>query len=186
MKHFAVVFLMILTLAGCSANNTGMEQALALREALLNGDGCSFRTAITADYEDSVYSFEMECTADKEGNLSFEVIKPDSISGIKGEINHKEGKLTFDDQALLFQAFADDQVTPVSAPWVMLYSLRSGYIQGCGKYQDGLHIQIDDSYEDKTLTVEYYTDANHIPIRAEIIWQGRRIVSMDVENFTIL
>ena len=47
-------------------------------------------------------------------------------------------------------------------------------------------MQIDDTYEDKALTVDVYTDAQDIPIRGEIIWEGRRVVSMDVKNFIIL
>lgn len=186
MKRIALALLVVLMLFGCSSGQKEMERALSLRDRILSGNACSFDAKISADYSDSVYTFEMKCTADQNGSMTFEVIKPESITGITGVVTHGSGKLTFDEEALLFETLAEGQITPVSAPWVMLYSLRSGYIKSCGKHQEGLYIQINDSYEDKALTLDLYTDAQDLPVRAEIIWEGRRIVSIDVKNFTIL
>lgn len=186
MKRFVLLLFAVFLLTGCSWGHTEMEQALSLRESLLSGNGCSFSTVITADYLDELYTFKMVCTSDKDGNLKFQVIKPDTISGISGEVSQSKGKLTFDDEVLLFETMAEGQITPISAPWLMLHTLRSGYIQGCAKQEKGLFIQIDDSYEDKALTVEYYLDNAGLPARVEILWEGRRVVSLDVENFTIL
>ena len=185
-RYLFLIVALVLSMTGCTWGKSEMNHALALRETVLMSNGCSFQTVITADYSDQIYTFEMECTTDKEGNLTFCVIRPESISGITGIISRDSGKLTFDDKALLFETLADGQVTPVSAPWFVINALRSGYIQSCGKSKDGLYIQIDDSYEEKSLSLDYYLDQDGKLIRAEIIWEGRRILSMDVENFTIL
>lgn len=186
MKRVLAVLLMLLALTGCGNNVSELNRAIALREALLKSEGCTFVTVITADYGEKVYSFRMQCQADKSGNITFEVTDPDTISGITGTVSEEAGKLTFDDEALMFQLLADGQVTPVSAPWLLLHTLRSGYISACGNDGNGLHIQIDDSYADDALQIDIWTDENDIPIRAEVLWQSRRVVSMDVENFTIL
>ena len=185
MKRVLAVILLLLTVSGCSTMESEMNKALELRNQLLSG-GCTFHVSICADYTQKVYEFGMKCDVDSSGVMLFQVTSPDTISGITGNISDEGGKLTFDDQALLFETIADGQITPVSAPWLLVRTLRSGYIKACGKYDNGTYIQIDDSYENDALHLDIWTDENNLPVRAEIQWQGRRILSMHVENFTIL
>lgn len=186
MRRVFAVVLVLLTLCGCAGLDSEMDRVLSLRDRLLSGNGCSFKAVITADYSDKIYTFGMDCQADSAGAITFAVTAPETISGIYGIVSGEGGKLTFDDQALVFEMLADGQITPVSAPWLLVRTLRSGYINGCGKDGAGLHIQIDDSYQKDALRLDIWTDENDMPTRAEIVWNGRRIVSMDVENFTIL
>ena len=79
----------------------------------------------------------------------------------------------------------DDQVTPVSAPWILLKTLRSGYLTAAGTEGDQLHLTIDDSYEDDALTLDIWLDGEDVPIRAEILYDGRRILSLTVVNFQV-
>lgn len=185
MKRLLAVVILLLTLNGCSLMESEMDKAMELRNRLLSS-GCTFDVTITADYTKKVYTFGMKCDADPNGTMTFQVMAPDTISGITGKISDEGGKLTFDDQALLFETIADGQITPVSAPWLLIRTLRSGYIKACGGYDSGIYIQIDDSYENDAMHLEIWTDENNLPEQAEIQWQGRRILSMAVENFTIL
>ena len=110
-----------------------MEQALQLREQLLHCEACTFQAEITADYGDQLHRFVVDCRGDREGNLQFTVLEPESISGITGEIHALGGRLTFSDTAIGFPMMADEMLSPVSAPWVLLKSLCSGYMHACGK-----------------------------------------------------
>lgn len=186
MKRVLIVAVILLTLCGCSGTGAEMNRALLLRENLLKSAECTFTATIAADYGDKVYTFTMDCKADSAGTVTFTVIEPETISGICGTLSESEGKLTFDDQALLFETLADGQISPVSTPWLFIHTLRSGYLKSCGKDGQGIRIQIDDSYEEDALQLDIWTDERDLPVRTEIFWQGRRIVSMDVENFTIV
>lgn len=186
MKRLLAVLMLVLMLAGCSEANAEMDRALALRERLLKCNGCTFDAVITADYGDKIYTFSLQCQIDSLGNLAFKVTDPESIEGIEGEISEEGGKLTFADTILAFETMAEGQITPVTAPWLLMHTLRSGYLNICGKDGDGLRIGIDDSYEDDALHLDIWTDANDYPLRGEIIWQGRRILSVDVRNFAFL
>ena len=183
MKRCLAVLLIVFVLSGCGSGDAEMQQIMEFRQNLLQSSQCTFEAAITADYADVVYHFSMECLSNKTGDLSFRVTKPDSISGITGVISEIEGKLTFDDVVLAFQRLADGQITPVSAPWVVLRSLRSGYLTACGKDEEYIRVQIDDSFDEDALQVDVWFDQNTYPIRAEILWQGRRILTVDVNNF---
>lgn len=186
MKRLICVMLIAILLSGCRTDNEQVGIALRFRQKLLSGNGCTFLAEITADYGDALYQFSMECQGDKQGNLVFSVASPESISGIKGTITESGGHLTFDGTALAFPTIADGQVTPVTAPWLLLKTLRSGYIVSCASEGDTTYLQIDDSYNNKALHLDIWLDKEDKPIRAEVLWEGRRILSIIVKDFIIL
>lgn len=156
-----------------------------LRARLLGCTACTFDAAVTADYGDELYAFAMVCTGTPDGGLSFTVTAPDTIAGITGAFRGEKGMLTFDDFALEFPRLTDDQITPVSGPWLLLKTLLGGYLTACGPDGDLLLLTIRDSYADDALTLDIWLDGEDRPVRAEILYDGRRIVTMDIENFTI-
>ena len=114
------------------------------------------------------------------------VLSPESISGLTGKLSIEGGALTFDEHALLFPMLAGDRLSPVSAPWVLIRTLRSGYIGGCSENQNGLSIHMDDSYNDDALQVIVQTNTEVIPISAEIFYRNNRILTVIVEDFSFL
>ncbi len=186
MKRLLIIIFVVCFLSGCKDGQEQIESALQLRQSLLNGNGCTFVAEITADYGDELYQFTVDCKGDGQGNLTFCVSAPDSISGIKGTVTEKGGHLTFDGTALAFPQIADGQITPVSAPWVFLKTLRSGYIASCAESDTLTHLQIDDSYSEKALHLDIWVDQSNLPVQAEILWEGRRILSLKIKDFAIL
>ena len=158
---------------------------MELRAKLLGCTSCSFDATVTADYGDELYTFGMACTGDPTGDLAFTVTAPDTIAGITGKFEGEKGLLTFDEFALEFPRLTDDQITPVSGPWILLRTLQGGYLTSCGPDGDNLMVTINDSYEDDALTLDIWLNAENRPVRAEILYEGRRIVTMDIENFSI-
>lgn len=184
MRRFALLLAPILLLTGCAGDRL-QQEALDLRSKCLGAGGCSFRVEITADYIDSVEEFQLECTMDSAGVVSFTVVEPEEIQGITGTVSGEEGALTFDDQILAFPLMADDRLSPVSGPWILMQALRSGYIQSYTEEDGLIHLTVNDSYADDALTVEVWT-RDGVPVAAEVAWQGRRAVSMEIEGFTFL
>ena len=131
---------------------------MKFRETLLAAQSCSFDAEITADYGDSLNQFRMGCQADSSGTIAFEVLAPETITGIKGNLSYSGGELTFDDTALYFDLLTDDQLTPVSAPWIFLKALRSGYITSVCREECGLRVTVDDSYESDALTLDVWLE----------------------------
>lgn len=158
---------------------------MILRNRILDSNGCSFHATVTADYGEKLYVFSMDCISDKEGNLKFSVVSPETVSGITGEISTEGGALTFDGKILAFPTVADGQITPVTAPWVFLKTLRSGYMNSCTKDSDGYQISIDDSYAEDALRLLISVE-NNLPVRGEIFWKGCRILTIAVDNFIYL
>lgn len=182
MKRIVAVLCLLVILTGCTGPDNAMDRAMALRAKIL-AQAIQFEADITADYGDKTYTFSAQCSVDSGGNLTFTVTRPETISGITGSVSASGGKLTFDGKALSFPLLADNQITPVSAPWVLVKTLRSGYLTSCGYDGDNIRMAIDDSYNDDALHLDIWLDEEDLPIRGEILWQGRRILSMEVKNF---
>ena len=166
-------------------NNEPLDLAVSFRETLLGAENCSFQAEVTADYGDSIQQFVMDCHADAVGNLDFEILQPESISGIKGSISNEGGYIEFEDQALYFPLLTDDLLTPASAPWIFLKTIRSGYIKSACMEGSLLRVTIDDSYAENALTLDIWMEQNN-PVRADIFHDGKRILSLNVESFSFL
>ena len=175
----------LLLLGGCKGPEGELDRAMALRAKLL-ASSVSFDAGIRADYGDKVHSFSVYCEGDSQGNLGFWVTAPETIADITGRIDGGEGKLTFRDTALAFPLLAEDQLSPVSSPWIFYQTLRSGYLTSAGMEGDLLRLTIDDSYEEDALTLDIWLNGQDIPIRAEILYDGRRILTLEIENFQIM
>ena len=185
MKRFFAV-LIAFVLCGCAANPSAVDRAVSLRNKIQAGNGCKFDATVTADYSDRLYSFRMQCETDNLGNLAFTVLEPESISGISGFISKDSGKLTFDEKVLAFETISEGRISPVSAPWLLMKILSSGYIKSGSVSDDGIYVQIDDSYAEETILMELWTDKVDLPMHCDLIFQGICILSIDVENFTFL
>ena len=184
MKILAVVISLLL-LSGCTGKDADLQRAMELRTRLL-GACCTFDAEITADYGSSIQTFRVYCEGNAQGNLGFSVTAPESIQGITGRIESGEGKLTFQDTALAFPLLAEEQLSPVSSPWIFWNTLRGGYLTAAGMEDDLLRLTIDESYEEDALTVDIWLDETDHPIRAEILYDGRRILTLTIENFQIV
>ena len=109
--------------------------------------------------------------------------EPEEISGSRGPVRGTEGTVQFDETALAFPLLAEGRLSPLSAPWVLMKAIRSGCILAAGTEGDGVHVIIDDSYADNALTVDLWLEAGHVT-EAEIAWEGRRCVTMPVDDFS--
>ena len=64
-------------------------------------------------------------------------------------------------------------------------TLLGGYLTAVSEEEDLLHLTINDSYEEDALQMEIWLNSDDVPVCAEILYDGRRIVTMTVENFQI-
>lgn len=184
MKILAAVWILLL-LTGCGSRDEELDRAMALRTRLLTSS-VSFDAEITADYGDELHTFSVFCEGDSQGNLGFRVTAPETIADITGRIEAGEGKLIFRDTVLAFPLLAEDQLSPVSAPWIFYTTLRGGYLTSAGMEEELLRLTIDDSYEEDALTLDIWLDETDTPIRAEILYDGRRILTLVINNFQMV
>ncbi len=179
------LLLALVLLTGCGNKDEELSRGMALRANMLPS-AVSFDAEITADYGDELHTFNVYCEGDSQGNLGFRVTAPETLADITGHIEAGEGKLTFRDTVLAFPLLAEDQLSPVSAPWIFYTTLRGGYLTAAGMEEELLRLTIDDSYAEDALTVDIWLNEKDLPIRAEILYDGRRILTLAIKNFQIV
>lgn len=186
MKRLICVCMLMVSLWGCAGVQSEQALAMQLRDKLYKCESCSFTAVITADYTEEIYTFTMDCTVDAVGDMTFTVRQPESLQGIGGRIRDTGGELIFEDTFLAFPTIADGLLTPITTPWIVLRGLRSGYFSAFGKETEGILVQIDDSYQGQPLQIDILLSDAAIPQKAQVIWKGRRILSVEIESFTIV
>ncbi len=181
MKRLLPLFLVFFM--GCTGPDPAIEAALELRSRCLGAENVSFRVQVGADYITRIEEFSLECTADSEGTVAFRVLEPEDISDIRGTVRGAEGTVEFDDTVLAFPLMAEGRLSPLSGPWVLMQAIRSGNILAAGREGELLHLTIDDSYEEKALTVDIWVE-NGTVREAEIAFEGRRCLTMSFDGFS--
>lgn len=185
MRVACVLLALFLLLSGCSDASAELERGMVLRSKILKAQEVSFSVDIAADYGDSMQLFSMACQSNSDGDVAFTVTAPETISGITGTVSRGEGKLTFADTALHISLLTDEQLNPLSAPWILMKTLRSGYLTSAGLDGNQLRLSVDDGYEDNALRLDIWLDENDLPQRAEIFCDGRTILTLSVTEFRI-
>lgn len=182
MKKLGLCLMLLGALCGCAKEPEEISRGMKLRTTLLEASGFSFDAEITADYGDQLHQFSMSCQSDAAGDLTFRVAAPETIAGITGRITSEGGELIFDETALYFELLTDEQLSPVSAPWILVKTLRSGYLTSACQEETGIRLTINDSYEEDALTLDIWLNEQDLPERAEILFDGRRILTLQVRN----
>lgn len=186
MKRVLAAFLLAaVLLCGCTGAKDHTQAGMELRQKLTDSKGCEFTCAVTADFGDTQYSFTLDCRAETDGTVHFTVKAPEEIVGIEGFVDRQSGKLTFDDTVLTFPLLAQGEIPPVCAPWLFYKALTGGYLRAAGSDNGGLRLSIDDSFQGESLTAEVWL-MNGLPTWAEIIWQGRKLLTLSIQQFRIL
>ena len=183
-RVLAIVCAFILMMSGCSDINHISDHGMALRQSI--AEGCFFQANVVADFSDKTYSFSMNCIADQRGAMEFEVASPESIAGICGNVSATGGKLTFDDAVLAFPLLADGEISPVCAPWLCVRALMGGYFRSSADEGDRVRLTIDDSFSGEELMIDVWVLKTGTPEYAEILWNGRKLISVRFENFSVL
>lgn len=186
MKRILALLLLSFLLFGCDAGRADADSGLSLRNALQSASGCTFQCDVTADYGDSITRFVMACVWDRGGEMTFTVQSPQTIADITGKMSAKGGTLTFDDKVLLVQPLAEGQLTPICGPWLMVRTLQGGIIRASGKMTNGVEIIYDDVYNSEPFQMITSLDESGYPVNCEFIWQGQQILTVKVEDFTIV
>ena len=186
MKRFLALICIMLFMCGCNGTYDATAQGDVLRQKLLESKGCSFISIITADFGQLQYSFKLACSVDEKGILNFTVLEPESIADITGHIDDQSGNLSFDDTVLAFPHLAEGEIPPVCAPWLFYKALYGGYIRAGGVEDGACHLTIDDSFHGENLVLELWLRDELYPMKAEIIWEGRSLLMLEIQQFEYL
>lgn len=190
MRKCLVCVLMIILLTGCGAaeGSEAEELALTIRGEYLAIDSCAVQAAITADYGQRVYQYEMAAAVNGDETV-LTLSAPETVAGLTARITGKDGLLEFDGVAVETGPLDGQGLTPVSALPALLEAARSGYITACALEEDGALLRVDcgdpaGSPGRGTETVLWFDAATHALVRGEVSVDGFRAILCEFTGFT--
>lgn len=182
-KKLILVLSCVFLLTGCDKTQIPMQHALDFRTTLAEADGCSYTAAVTAGYDDRTYDFTLSCQYDAQVT-NLEVLEPASIAGITASVSGDGAELAFDGALLDFGQMANGYVAPIAAPWLLCQCWAEEYIAYAGRDAELERVTYLRGYNDAELTVDtWFSDG--IPVHAEVIWDGKRCLTVELSEFRI-
>lgn len=189
-KSLLCVLMTALLLTGCGqAGVSEAEQlALAIRGEYLAVDGCTARAAVTADYGQRVYQYELAAAINGEETV-LTLSAPETVAGLTARLTGEENLLEYDGVAVETGPLDDNGLTPVSSVPALLEAVRSGYITACALEEEDTLLRVDcgdpaGSPGSGTETVLWFDASTHALVRGEVSVDGFRVVLCEVTQFT--
>lgn len=161
-----------------------MQQALDFRTQLLNAEAVRFRADVTADYEDHVYTFSLDCSY-SDGAAAVTVSEPQTLAGITAEVSEDGTKIQFGDTAVDFGTLAGGRLAPMAAGYLLGKSWTGEYISAAGEENGRLRMTVLSGYGDDELTVDtWFSPDTGVPEYCEISYEGRKVLSAVLSDFS--
>lgn len=189
-KCLVCVLMTTLLLAGCgkAGVSEAEELALAIRGEYLAMDGCAARAAITADYGQRVYQYELAVAVSGE-ETALTLSAPETVAGLTARMTGEENLLEFDGVCVETGPLDENGLTPVSAVPALLEAAKSGYITACALEEDGAVLRVDcgdpaGSPGTGAETALWFDAATHALTQGEISSDGFRVILCEFSDFT--
>lgn len=183
-KRIFVTLFMLLILTGCAGKRDPTQGALDFRTALMEAGGCSFTADVTAQVDDRVYNFTLDCVHSGDGT-AITVTAPEIIAGITAKVQAGQTQLEYDGAILEFGKLANGTVSPVAAPGLLAQCWTGAYIAFEGSDGDQERVTYLRGYNDEELAVDTWL-LDGIPTYAEVSYEDVRCITAAIHNFQFL
>lgn len=189
MRKLLLCVPMILLLAGCSPAKVSQaeELALGLRGEYLEMTACSAHLAVTADYGQRVYDYEMDAALEGE-ELTLTLTAPETVAGMTAHLSQGKGQLEYDGVWVETGTLDEDGLTPLGAFPAMLEAIRGGYITACSLEEEETLLRLDcgdpTASPGKGREVTLWLDVStRNLVRGEIRVDGYHVIVCECTNF---
>lgn len=182
--------MILLLLTGCAGGGASEAEklALAVRGSCLEAAAWTAQVAVTADYGQRVYQYELTASWDGE-ETALTVTAPDTVAGITARTKNGTGLLEYEDLVLETGPLDDQGLDPVSAVPILWEEARSGCIMTCGLEENG-QLRLDCGDPEGTpgtgreVTL-WFDSGTHALMAGEIRVDGFRVIRCDYTDFTM-
>ena len=190
MRKLLYYVLTMTLLTGCSGLPKGNEAerlALDIRTDYLEMTSFSADAAMTADYGQRVYQYELSVSV-QDNVTTLTLTAPEEVAGITARLEDKSTTLIYEDLSLETGLLNKDGLTPVSSIPALLEAAQSGFLTSCTLEESG-RLRMDCGTPDMPigtgteLTLWFEPDTYTL-LEGEVRVDGFRHISCTFSNVT--
>ena len=192
MRRWLICVLMTMPLLLAACGGTGMseaeELALTIRGEYLETTRWTGRAAVTADYGQRVYAFDISASGDEQEIVQV-LTQPETVAGMVSRTGPDGTFLEYDGVQVCTGPLADGKTVPMQALPKLLRAMRSGYIRACEEEDGLLHIRCGDPEQEpgRGEEISLWVDGQSFAlVRGEIFLDGFCAIRCDVSDFTMM
>ena len=75
------------------------------------------------------------------------------------------------------------ELSPVSAPWLFLRTLKKGLVRHVSKTDEGISVSFEDRFRGEDLISEITLSSEGMPVYCELFWSGQRIIALAIQDY---
>lgn len=176
-----VLLAFCLLLTGCGSK-AAKKQFEKFSEELAGSAALSFTAQMRAEYEDKTVQFTLQYEKDETG-CAVTVLAPELIAGVKARVAGGDTALEYDGMIIDTGTLDSYGLTPMSALPVLVQAMTAGHLDSYWQ-ENGMTVMQLIPNDHLTATV-WFEGGSLVPVRAELISEGRVTVSCDIESWTL-
>ncbi len=177
-----------LCLCACGGKGGTDKLTEGIRSEYSGTKSITMIVSVTADYGNRVYEYKLHCVG-KDDAMDIEVMEPEAIKGIKAHISKDATGLEFEGVTLDTGELFGDGLSPLEAIPMMLKAWKSGYASETWKEKingtQTLAVKFDLSKAGSskdTKHIVWFDLKNNLPVKAEILYDGYRVINCTFGN----
>ena len=184
----ALMICIIILFAGC-AKSAGPGTPDDARENYLNMSGCAMRAVVSCEQDGILWESELKCEYIPDGVCKIEILSPESIAGIRAELDSGTWVLRYEGAVLNAGTLSREEISPAAALPYLMDAIRNGWLiaESAENLDDipctRLTFDQDGTRTDKIYSTLWLRRDSGIPIRGEIMVDNMTILTVDFTDF---
>ena len=190
MRRWVCVPMITLCLLLTACGRTGEDEAASLREHYHDMAGCSMEALVTCDQEGLEWEARLKCEYVPGGEITVEVLEPETIAGVRAVLNDTDWSLEFEDASLNVGFLSEEAVSPATCLPRLMSALRDGWLLEENEEKwgetDCLRLTVDTTGAEggKILWTVWLSRENGVPIHGEIALEEEIIFQLEFTEFS--
>ena len=184
-RILAVALLLALMLGGCAKGPDAMQQALDFRASVLQSGGCRFKARITADYEEQVFQFTLDCAYSPETGAEMTIIEPQTLAGLRAVCTERGAQIEYAGASFGLGALGGGRLAPMELPLLLGQSWCGEYIAAAGSAENGWRMTCTVGYDEDELRVDTWLSDDGLPEYCELSAGGKLLLSAELYEFQL-
>jgi len=184
----ALMTALCITLCACGGKGGTEDLAEDIKAEYLKAESVTLIISVTADYGSRVYDYKLRCVAQTD-TADIEIMEPEGIKGLRAHVSEEGIGLEYDGVTLDTGELFGKGLSPIEAIPMMLNAWRSGYITETRSEKidkaDTLAVTFDlkpAGSETEIAHTVWFDKDSHLPVKAEIIYDGYRVIDCTFGN----